>query len=90
VAPRFLVLGGGGYNPWSVGRCWAGVWARLNNFEIPEKLPPAAEALLREITWRHRRARAAPDAWFSTLEDVPRPGAIREEVRSTVREALGH
>ena len=88
VAPRFLVLGGGGYNPWSVGRCWAGVWARLNSFEIPEKLPPAAEALLREITWRHRRARAAPDAWFTTLEDAPRPGAIREEVRSTVREAL--
>jgi acetoin utilization protein AcuC len=90
VAPRFLVLGGGGYNPWSVGRCWAGVWARLNTFEIPEKLPPAAEALLREITWRHRRARAAPDAWFTTLEDAPHPGAIREEVRSTVREALGH
>ena len=23
LAPRLIVLGGGGYNPWSVGRCWA-------------------------------------------------------------------
>jgi acetoin utilization protein AcuC len=26
LAPRVLVLGGGGYNPWSVARCWAGLW----------------------------------------------------------------
>ena len=26
-APRLLVLGGGGYNPWSVARCWSGIWA---------------------------------------------------------------
>ena len=27
MAPRLLALGGGGYNPWSVGRLWTGVWA---------------------------------------------------------------
>src|SRR3546814_16489047 len=42
LAPRLLVLGGGGYNPWSVGRAWAGVWATLNGFEIPDRLPGAA------------------------------------------------
>ena len=26
MAPRLLVLGGGGYNPWSVARLWSGVW----------------------------------------------------------------
>ncbi|MEX0758626.1 MAG: acetoin utilization protein AcuC, partial [Tistlia sp.] len=46
-APRRLVLGGGGYNPWSVGRAWAGVWATVNGFEVPERLPAAAEAVLR-------------------------------------------
>ena len=25
-APRLVVTGGGGYNPYTVGRCWAGVW----------------------------------------------------------------
>ena len=27
LAPRLVVTGGGGYNPYTVGRCWAGVWA---------------------------------------------------------------
>ena len=35
-APRLLVLGGGGYNPWSVARCWAGVWAILSGRSVPE------------------------------------------------------
>ncbi|MGI9369613.1 MAG: acetoin utilization protein AcuC, partial [Ruegeria sp.] len=29
LSPRLLVLGGGGYNPWSVARLWTGVWATL-------------------------------------------------------------
>ena len=39
LAPRLIVLGGGGYNPWSVARCWAGAWAVLNGIPIPD--PPA-------------------------------------------------
>ena len=27
VSPRLIVAGGGGYNPWAVARCWAGIWA---------------------------------------------------------------
>ncbi|GGH24081.1 acetoin utilization protein AcuC [Cribrihabitans marinus] len=30
LAPRLLVLGGGGYNPWTVARLWSGVWATLS------------------------------------------------------------
>jgi acetoin utilization protein AcuC len=41
--PRLLVLGGGGYNPWSVGRLWTGVWATLNGHEIPDRLPQEGE-----------------------------------------------
>ncbi|QYU67163.1 hypothetical protein J4558_19735 [Leptolyngbya sp. 15MV] len=47
LAPRLIVTGGGGYNPWSVARCWAGVWAVLNGIPIPPRIPPAAEAVLR-------------------------------------------
>ncbi|SFP05432.1 acetoin utilization protein AcuC [Tranquillimonas alkanivorans] len=82
LSPRYLVLGGGGYNPWSVGRLWAGNWAVLNGLKIPERLPEAAEAVLRGIAWRgNSRGRNPPDHWFTTLRDVPREGAVREEVR---------
>ena len=88
VAPRLLVLGGGGYNPWSVGRAWAGVWATLNGFEVPARLPPAAEAVLRGLTWRHSRGRNPPEAWFTTLADTPRPGPLRDAVRHLAARAL--
>ena len=84
LAPRLLVVGGGGYNPWSVGRCWAGVWAVLNGFEIPPVLPAAAEAVLRGISWRHRLGRNPPESWFTTLADEPRPGPVRREIRERV------
>jgi acetoin utilization protein AcuC len=82
LAPRLLVLGGGGYNPWSVARCWTGVWATLNGLEVPARLPKKAEAILRALTWRHRLGRTPPEAWFTTLADPPRPGPIRAEVRT--------
>jgi len=88
LAPRVLVLGGGGYNPWSLGRCWAGVWAVLNGFSIPDRLPGEAEAILRGLEWRHSRGRNPPDAWFTTLADRPRPGPIRGEVRNAVAAVL--
>ncbi len=78
---RFLVLGGGGYNPWSVGRLWAGVWATLNGAEIPDRLPPAAEAVLRRLTWPGRARRDPwPEPWFTTLRDPPREGPVRDEL----------
>ncbi|SMF77779.1 acetoin utilization protein AcuC [Tistlia consotensis] len=88
TAPRRLVTGGGGYNPWSVGRAWAGVWATVNGFAIPERLPAEAEALLRALSWRHSRGRNPPERWFTTLADPPRPGAIRDEIRAMARAVL--
>jgi len=83
LAPRYLVLGGGGYNPWSVGRLWTGVWATLAGAEIPDRLPPEGEAVLRALRWEgHRLGRNPPEAWFTTLRDPPRPGPIRPEIRA--------
>ncbi len=85
LAPRYLVLGGGGYNPWSVGRCWAGVWATLTDQEVPEHLPPDASEILRAIQWQgHSRARNPDPALFSTLRDAPREGPVRAEVRARI------
>ena len=81
LSPRYLVLGGGGYNPWSVGRAWTGVWATLSGAEIPDRLPPEAEAILRDIAWSgHSRAKSPPETLFTTLRDAPRPGPVRQEI----------
>lgn len=84
-APRLLVLGGGGYNPWSVGRLWTGIWATLNKIEIPDRVTPEAEAVLRALTWENARAGRNPPAhWFTTLQDAATGGPLRDTVRERV------
>ncbi len=87
-APRLLVVGGGGYNPFSVSRCWAGVWAILNGLEIPLRLPDDVTALLRAVAWNHRRGRNSPEQWLTTLADTPQEGPIRPEIRALARTVL--
>ncbi len=88
LAPRLVVLGGGGYNPWSVGRCWAGIWATLNDLPIPDRLPPAAEAGLRALRFDRAAGRNPPEQWFTTLRDPPRPGPVRDDIRALPELAL--
>ncbi|WP_159350074.1 acetoin utilization protein AcuC [Roseomonas harenae] len=79
-SPRLIVTGGGGYNPWTVARCWALVWGVLDGRQVPERLPPAAEAVLRALEWQRAAGRNPPEHWFTTLLDTPRPGPLRAEV----------
>jgi acetoin utilization protein AcuC len=88
VAPRLIVLGGGGYNPWSVARCWAGVWATLNRLPIPPRIPPAAEAVLRALSFHRAAGRNPPEHWFTTIADDPRPGPVRPEIRALAARTL--
>lgn len=86
LAPRLVVLGGGGYNPWTVGRCWALIWGTLNAYPIPDHLPSPAEAGLRALRFDRAAGRNPPPHWFTTLLDTPRDGPIRDEVRQLTRE----
>ncbi len=90
LANRVLVTGGGGYNPWSVPRCWAGVWATLNGFEIPERLPAPAEAVLRSLTWSRAAGRNPPEHWFTTLADPADGRPVRDAVRRIVDTVRAH
>ena len=71
MAPRLVVGGGGGYNPYALARCWAGVWAVLNDFPIPERLPPAALDVLRGVEYFRSAGRNPPVHWLNTLRDAP-------------------
>ncbi len=91
LADRFLLLGGGGYNPWSVGRCWAALWAAFAGFAVPERLPAAAEAVLRALDWGGGGRPLPEEAMMVTLLDASREGPVRAEVseRLAVLEARG-
>ena len=88
LAPRLIVTGGGGYNPWSVARCWAGVWAVLCGLPVPARLPPPAEAILRTLRYNRAAGRNPPEHWFTTLQDSPREGIVRPELRALAAQAL--
>jgi acetoin utilization protein AcuC len=88
LAPRVLVTGGGGYNPWAVARAWTGIWAILNGISPPDTLSFAGETVLRALTWNHSRGRNPPEHWFSTLADPPNWGPVRPEVRHVIAEVI--
>ncbi|NUB24609.1 acetoin utilization protein AcuC [Azospirillum brasilense] len=88
LAPRLMVVGGGGYNPWSVGRCWAGIWAVLNGIDPAVPPTPQAESVLRALSWSRAAGRNPPEHWFTTLADASRPGPLRDEVRRVAAAAI--
>ena len=88
LAPRLVVSGGGGYNPYTVGRCWAGVWATLNRLPIPERTTPEADAVLRGLSYNRAVGRNPPEHWFTTLRDAPRDGFVRNDVKRVADLAL--
>jgi len=88
LAPRLIVTGGGGYNPWSVARCWTGVWATLNGVAIPDRATPDAEAVLRGLRYNRAAGRRPPEHWFTTLRDAPREGHVRPDIHALASLAL--
>lgn len=84
MTSRFLMLGGGGYNPWTVGRLWTGLWAVLNDLELPDHLPRGARDILESLAWHRRIKEPRPAHWTTTLLDAPRFGPIADDTRTTV------
>jgi len=88
LAPRLIVTGGGGYNPYTVGRCWAGVWATLNAIPIPDRTTPEAEAVLRALTYNRAAGRNPPEHWFTAIRDTPRDGPVRDAIKHLADQTL--
>ena len=88
LTPRLIAVGGGGYNPYTVGRCWAGIWATLDGRDIPRRLPAAAETVLRGLVYNRAAGRNPPEHWLTTLRDAPRDGPVREAIKRLAEDAL--
>ena len=80
AAPAAVVLGGGGYNPWTVARYWAGLWGRLSGRPIPKALPPEASILLQPLSCDLIDDDEVREEWRTTLSDAPNPGPVRREI----------
>ncbi len=89
--PRLLVLGGGGYHPLALARCWTGVWGLLSGRELPEAVPPEGEALLRAVDWDLDEDEGYFERLFTQRVDHAISGEVRAEVRTRVDVLLsGH
>lgn len=84
----FVVLGGGGYNPFTVARCWAAVWGLLAGRDLDAPLPEAARAVLGAIAWPGARRRPLTPAHLARLRDAPLEGPVRRDTRRLVAAAM--
>ena len=81
LSPSSVVLGGGGYNPWTTARCWTGLWGRLLAADIPDVLPEESLKLLEGLTCELVDEDDMRAGWTTTLADPRNDGPIRERFR---------
>jgi acetoin utilization protein AcuC len=81
-----VVLGGGGYNPWTVCRYWAGMWGRLSRQPLPATLPAAAVRMLTMMECDLVDDEDVDPRWLTTLVDTSNDGPVRPEIESLAAE----
>ena len=86
IAPAAVVLGGGGYNPWTVARYWTGLWGRLSGRSIPDTLPAAAQAILGALDCDLIDDEDRRPEWRTTLADRSDGGPLRAAVQSLIED----
>lgn len=88
LSPSTVVLGGGGYNPWTVARLWAGLWGRIAGHAIPDSLPEASQALLRGLNCDLVDEDDMRPEWTVTLADPRHDGPVRPRFAELVAAVL--
>ena len=79
LAPRWVALGGGGYNMANVARAWTLAWAIMNDSHIPDELPDDFLSLYSQEGFESGRLR---DKAYSVT------GAAKEKMREEVETAV--
>lgn len=87
TAPAAVVLGGGGYNPWTVARYWTGLWGRISGRPIPRVLPEEAQVILKSLACELVDDEDRRPQWLTTLADAPSPGGVRPDIERLIERA---
>ena len=87
TARAAVVLGGGGYNPWTVARYWTGLWGRLSGRSIPETLPAGAQAILAALDCDLIDDEDRKPEWRTTLADTPNRGLVRPHIAALAEQS---
>ncbi len=82
VSPRAIVLGGGGYNPWTVIRCWAGLWATIAGCNIPSSLTVPAVDLLNSLECDLVDEEDINPSWLNSIVDETEELPVRPEIEN--------
>jgi len=83
-----VVLGGGGYNPWTLTRYWTGLWARLSGRAVPDRLPDAAQDVLRRLHCDLVDEEDIHPEWITTLVDAANDAPARPAIAALRDHAL--
>ncbi len=86
--PQLVVLGGGGYHPLSLSRCWLGVWGVLTNQHFSTDMPQGASKLLQSVDWDMDEDEDWYDNFFRSRLDTDYQSDIRDKVLETVSQLL--
>ena len=85
--PHAVVLGGGGYNPWTLARGWSGLWGQLSGRSHEGPLNGPARAVLQGLHCDLIDDDEVRQEWISTLNDRHGAETIRDPVRMLARDA---
>ena len=87
-ADHIVVLGGGGYNPWTVTRGWAGLWACLAGKDVDAPLVAEAAEMLASFECDLVDPDEIDPLWLTAIADAPNEGAVRDLVKQRAAAAL--
>jgi acetoin utilization protein AcuC len=82
LVPAAVVLGGGGYNPWTLARYWTGLWGVLSGRSLPSTLPHAAREVLARLSCDLLDGEDVRPQWLTTLADDGNEGPVRPEIEA--------
>ena len=88
LADHAVVLGGGGYNPWTTVRMWAGLWARLSGQPVPARLPAPAREILSRLSCDLVDDEDCDPAWLDSISDPANAGPIRPRIHELIEAAM--
>jgi acetoin utilization protein AcuC len=86
LAPRAVVLGGGGYNPWTTVRLWVALWGTMSGRWAPASLPADAMRLLEAMQCDLVDEEDRRPEWTDRLRDPIAEACVRPDIKGLLTE----